>query len=271
MQSGTRLETRPESVELFVRERRVARYLHSAPIPGLLPICAADGQAVTQLGFDTGVSVWVGHPDLAGYTFGEASAERPGRYRSLGVVARRGSQSVGLQHTCGCFTPGGECLLTEVRTLRVQPGPSQGMILDFRLELQAPQAHPVTLPRTERGLLRLRLASVFVSAGGTIRNSVGEYGTELNRRSAAWCGGVGVVQAETVGLVVLDHPENPGHPPTWNLDPDGTLEVDPHVWQETVIAPGKSVEFRYRLHTHTGYVEQGWADRRLREFIAQGR
>ncbi|MCW3096668.1 MAG: Methane oxygenase PmoA [Chthonomonadaceae bacterium] len=268
MRSGTRLETRPDCVELFVREERTARYLHDSPNPGLMPLFAWDRRAVTEPCFEDGVSVWLGHSDLGGFDFGDRSSERRGLYRSEGVIARRGSQSVGLQHTCGCYTPDGRRLLTEVRTLRIQPGPAQGSMLDLRVELQAPDSDPVTLARSDRGLLRMRLASPFVSFGGTIRNSAQEYGADVNGRSAAWCGCVGVVQAETVGLVILDHPTNPAHPPVWNLDPSGTLEINPHFWQDTVIAAGKSVEFRYRLLIHSGYVEQGWADRCMRAFVA---
>jgi len=268
MRSGTRLETRPDCVELFVREERAASYLHDASIPGLLPLYATERRAVTQPYFENGVSVWIGHSDLGGFTFGESSGARPGSYRTQDVIARRGSQSVGVQHTCGCFTPEGRCLLTEVRTLRIQPGPASGTILDFRLELKAPETQAVTLARSDQGLLRIQLASAFGAATGTIRNSAGDYGRDLDRRSAAWCGCVGVVQAETVGLVILDHPSNPAHPPAWNLDEAGTLEINPHYWQDTKIAPGASVEFRYRLLIHSGYVEQGWADLRMREFVA---
>lgn len=268
MASETRLETRPGGVELFVRGERVALYLHQAPIPGMRTLYAGEQRAVTRASNDRGVSVWFGHSGLEGYVFGEPAGEGTGLYRSFDVVARRGSQSVGMQHTCGCFTPDGRCLLTEVRTLRVQPGPSQGAVLDLHLELRAPDDHSATLVRSERGLLRVQLAPVFVSPSGTVRNSVGDYGLDIGGRSAAWCGCVGVMLAETVGLVILDHPANLAHPPVWNLDETGTLEINPHRWQETVIPAGKSVEFRYRVLIHCGYVDQGWADLRMREFAA---
>ena len=268
MRSGTRLETRPDCVELFVRGERAAGYLHDASTPGLLPLYATERRAVTQSYFENGVSVWIGHSDLGGFAFGEKSGVSLGRYRTQDVIARRGSQSVGVQHTCGCFTPEERCLMTEVRTLRIQPGPASGTILDIRLELKAPETQAVKLPRSDRGLLRIQLASAFGAATSTIRNSAGDYGRDLDQRSAAWCGCVGVLNAETVGLVILDHPSNPAHPPVWNLDASGTLEINPHYWQDTQIAPRASVEFRYRLLIHAGYVEQGWADLRMREFVA---
>lgn len=276
MRSEARLETRPDRIELFVRDERIGSYLHNAPVPGLSPL-RVEQRAVTQAVGEDGVAIWFGHADLAGFAigefadgcfFGEFLGRPSGRYRTEELVARRGSQSVGLQHTCVCVAPDGRKLLTEVRTLRIQPGPAQGALLDLRLELQAPDDSEVILPRSDRGLLRLGLAPAFLGSGGTIRNSVGEYGSEIDRRSAAWCGCVGVVSAATVGMVVLDHPHNPAHPPLWNLNASGTLEVDPHFWQDTVIAAGTSVEFRYRLLTHAGYVEQGWADRQMREFAA---
>ncbi len=268
MPSGTRLETRPDCIDLFVREERVARYRHDALAPGLMALYGSERRAVTQPYFEDGISLWIGHSDLEGFDFGEKLSDHAGDYRSCGVVARRGSQSVGLQHTCACLAPDGRRLLTEVRTLRIQPGPSHGTLLDIHLELRAPRERAVVLPRSDRGLLRIQLASAFVSSGGTIRNSAGAYGSELDRRTADWCGCIGVVCAETVGIVILDHPTNPAHPPLWNLDPTGTLEVNPHSWQETIIAAATSVEFRYRLLIHSGYVDQGWADLRMREFAA---
>jgi hypothetical protein len=268
MPSETRLETRPESVEFFVREERVVRYLPGGQNPGLSTLRTSERRAVMHSHFEDSVALWIGYADLGGWEFGEDTVDAPGVTRSQGVIARRGSHSVGLQHSCDRYTPDGQLLLREVRTLRVQAGPADGTSLELQLELRAPADRTVTLKRSDRGLLRMRLASAFLSSSGTIRNSAGDYGVDVDRRSAAWCGCVGVVQAETIGLVILDHPTNPAHPPAWNLDASGVLEINPHAWQDTVIAAGASIEFRYRLLTHAGYVEQGWADRRLQEFAS---
>ncbi len=272
MPAETRLETRPDRIELFVRGERVAAYLPGGSAPGLLPLLVSEGRPVTQSAFPEGVSVWVGHPNVSGFAFGDGGAQTDaatqGRIRTQDFQARRGSQSVGLEHTCDWFAPDGTRLLTDVRTLRLQPGPAAGSILDIRLELRAPDDRSAHLVRCGEGLLRLSLASAFLAASGQIRNSASDYGRDLHERSAEWCACVGVVQAETVGLVILDHPTNPLHPPVWYLSAPSTLGINPGYWQDTVLAPGQSLAYRYRLHTHSGYVEAGWAAARLREFAA---
>ncbi len=270
---GIRLETRPDRVEMFSRGERAAVYLPNGEPPGLFPLLSVEGRPVTQPAFDDGVSVWLGHANLDGFSFGHRGPNVPdacsGQYRTDDLIARRGSQSIGLEHTCGWFATNGERLMTDVRTLRFQQGPAQGSILDFRIALHAPEDRASTLHRSDEGLFRIALASAFLAASGQIRNSAGDFGSDIHNRSAEWCTCVGVVRAETVGLVVLAHPANPSNPPVWNLDPLGTLQINPSYWHDLVIQPGGSITYRFRLLTHAGFVEAGWATARHREYSTQ--
>jgi hypothetical protein len=100
-----------------------------------------------------------------------------------------------------------------------------------------------------------------------MRNSEGDYGVEaIHTRSASWCASMGVVQGETVGIAVLDHPHNPWYPSTWVASEEGLLSPGPSPWRTTPLEPGRSLSLRYRLIVHRGYVEAGWAQARLQEW-----
>jgi hypothetical protein len=184
------------------------------------------------------------------------------------MMARRGSQSVGFQQECAWIAPDGKNLLQETRTVRVTPGPCAGGVLDLTLRLCAPEDSPILLGRTDLSLLRLRAAAaLFPAGGGQLRSSAEGYGVEaIHGQSAAWCACTGVIQGETVGFVLFDHPDNLWHPPPWVVYADGTLAPSPLWGRAWEIAPHCPLLLRYRLHTHRGYVEAGWARERMAEY-----
>jgi hypothetical protein len=279
----TTLATGPQSIDFMGRGERFTSYLYGGDIPGFSALHTPEGRAVTQADSTHGLSVWLQHGNVNGVAFGIEDPPLPhsgesdahtsrqqGRIVSREIMARRGSQSVGFRHTCDWRTADGRCLLTDVRTVRISPGPSEGQILDFTFVLQAPEDTSVTLGRTEQAFLCVRAtATLCPIGGGQIRNSTGEYGVQaIHGRKAAWCSCVGVVQGETVGFVLMDHPETPWHPTTWIVRTDGLISPSPFAWHEAILAPDRSIAFRYRLLTHRGYVDQGWVEARMAEFAA---
>ena len=199
-----------------------------------------------------------------------------GRIVTDDLTVRRGTYSVGFRHTCGWIMPDGQRALTTVCTYRALPGPSEGAILDMEVRLQSPQDRPVTLGRADESLLCIRAASglysvePFAMGAGQTRNSLGEYGAEqVHGRAARWCANVGVVDGETCGFAFLEHPHNPAFPSPWIARPDGVLSPSPFAWRSQTLAPGEELRLRYRLHTHLGYVNQGWADARLMDYARE--
>ena len=290
------LQTAQDTLTFRVRGERFAVY-HAAPeISGFAALFAPGLRAITRAMRSDGLALWLGHGDVNGIAFSteppqnaaETETEESrlpddlkafrqqfeneiGRIVTRETLARRGSQSIGFRQSCGWLAPDGRELLTDVRTVRIMPGPSAGRILDFTLELHAPADAAVRFGPSQESLLQMQVASAFLpDGGGQIRSSTGDYGTiELHGRRAAWLAGVGVIAGQTVGFAWLDHPENRDHPPPWIVRETGILAPSPFGWQTVELAPGEIFSARYRLLVHEGYVEQGWADARMRDWMRE--
>lgn len=267
------LQTGQGRFDFLVRGERFTsyRYGNEEAIPGFSVLNAPGRRPVTQEIAPGGLSLSLVHGNIEGVAFGTGQEGASGRIVSVEMTARRGSQTVGFQQQCAWIAPDGRRLLTEARTARIHPGPGEARILDLSFRLGAPEEQAVSFGRTEEAFLTVRAASsLFPSGGGQARNSEGAYDAEaIHGCSAAWVACVGVVQAETVGFAFLDHPDNPWHPPPWIAREDGTLSPSPFAWREMQLAAGRALFLRYRLIVHRGYVDQGWADARLAEYVQE--
>jgi hypothetical protein len=54
------------------------------------------------------------------------------------------------------------------------------------------------------------------------------------------------------GITLLDHPQNPQHPPAFHVRDDGWMGAAPTFTTEIVIDPGKPLRLRYALYVHSG-------------------
>lgn len=273
------LRTGANRIDLWVRGERFATYRYGESASGLSDLFAAGYRAVTRGGETDGLSLGVCHGSVSGVAFGLFDApETDGgaagtiaRIVSEEIMGRRGSQSVGLQQTCAWLNAEGRRLLTDRRTLRAFPGFGEGRVLDLTLDLIAPDDAPARLERNDAPFLWMRVASsLWPTGGGQLRNSRGEYDLEaIQGQGADWCACVGVVERETVGFALLDHPGNFGHPAPWIARADGLLSPAPFLAHALELAPCRRVTFRYRLHVYRGYVDAGWATARLAEFARE--
>jgi hypothetical protein len=262
------LRTASDRFDFFVRKDLVATYRLDG-LPGFVALYAPENRAITRRDAPQERALYLAHGEVNGIAFGvETEAAEVGRIVSQETTARRGSHSVGFCQTLDWLAPTGEALLTEERVIRVLRGPAEGAVLDWTSELRPAAETPILFGQTERALLRLHPASALTPAGGgQLRNSRGDYGAEaMHGRAATWCGGIGVINGQTVGFAFLDHPANLWHPNPWLVYPDGTLSPSAFPWRSLDLAPGQSLILRYRLLLHCGYVDQGWADARLAAF-----
>ena len=260
------LLTAPGKVELWTRGERFAVYLPDAPVPGFESLTIMGSRLLTQMQNNT-PALWVRHGSVNGIAFGTENAA--GQIVSEEFTARRGKMSIGFQHRLHWLAPDSTTLLTETRTVRALPAPSDGSILDITVELQANSEFPVVFEPSVESFLTLKAAQAFVNGSGQARNSLGDYGAqELHGRAARWIGMIGVVQGETVGMVWLDHPGNLWYPSLWVADADGTLSPSGLAWRRYELPANHTLTLRYRLQTHVGYVDHSWADARLLDFIS---
>jgi len=264
------LTTAPGQLDIHVRGARFASYDTDGGTPGFSALFAAGLRPVTIPDAATGLGVWIAHGSVNGIAFGTGASESnlAGQIQTTGLLARRGSQSVGFRHDCDWVAPNGDRLLTESRTIRVANGPSDGAFLDIEIVLATASTELVTLGRSRYGLLALRIAAPLMpDSGGQLRNSNDDFGpAEINGRQAAWCACNGVVEGETVGLAILDHPDNPWHPSPWVCTEEGLLSPSPFPWRSHELRAEAPLRLQYRIVVHSSYVEAGWVHARLADW-----
>jgi hypothetical protein len=265
------LITAPGRIEIHIWGERFTTYEIDGAAPGFTALFARGLRAVTQPGpADRGL--WVMHGNVNGIAFGTGEqSDRPiGRIVPTDLLARRGSHSVGFHHKCSWIAPDGVCLLHEERTVRAAHGPSAGALLDFGITFSA-AGDAVELGRTESALLCTRVApNLLPSGGGQLRSSTDEFGPEaVHSRQAMWCACTGVVQGETVGMAILEHPGNPWSPSPWVAREDGLISPSPFGWRSLTLEPERPLVLRYRIVVHSGYVEAGWVRARLADWLRE--
>jgi hypothetical protein len=223
--------------------------------------------------------VWWGHREVNGHDLWTGFPGH-GSIVTRGDVQQRVSHSVHeIAHEADWLDAAGTVLLSERRVLRAFPPAADGtQALDLDATLVA-SAGTVTLGDTkEAGLVAVRVApSLEGRRGGRIQLSSGEVGeTEAWGRPATWCAYAGVVDGVEVGLVVMDHPDNPRHPVSWHVRDYGLLAANPFGYSDFVgdgladgamtIAAGDSVRFRHRVLTFGGGVDTARIDRHFDRF-----
>lgn len=261
----TRLTTAPGRIDIYVRDERFTSYLTDLPNPGFGRLHANGMRPVTQSASDAEPTVSFGRQAALSAPTGSIETSS---VRTIDLVARRGSQSVGFQHQCARLGADGEIELVEQRTVRVLAGPSAGILLDIAIDLAA--VVPDVKPTKDRhGLIGLRAANtLFPAGGGQMIDSENRFGPEeIDGQYARWCSCMGVVLGETVGLAILDHPDNPGRPAMWRCDSTCQLSPIPVDGLARRLNPGERLRLRYRIVVHSGFVEALWVNERFREWI----
>jgi hypothetical protein len=151
-------------------------------------------------------------------------------------------------------------LLTESRVMTFYADPSQ-RVIDFDITLTAVQK--VTFSDEKDGVFGIRLRPILQEDKGTghISNAEGLMTEKaVWGKPSSWCDYSGTIKDEKVGIAILDHPANPGHPVRWHVrayglfaaNPFGvaTLGGDKSQKHDTELEPGKSLRFRYRVIIH---------------------
>jgi len=252
--------------------------------PFLHPLRAASGTYVTRMWpmedvpEEAGTTkdhkhqrgVWFAHESVNGLDFwnNEASYTTPNRgrivFRKLGEIVsgkREGRVSVGFDWV----GPKGELLLREDRTMTFY-GDATLRIIDFDIALTA--VPEVTFGDKKDGLFGIRMRPALQEDTGTgrITNGEGASGEKaVWGKPSEWCDYSGSVGSENLGVAILDHPDNPRHPPRWHARAYGLFAENPYGLAAFTndlsrngalrLPAGQSLRFRYRVIVHPGDVK----------------
>ena len=147
-------------------------------------------------------------------------------------------------------------------------------IIDFDFDLTA--IEKAVFRDTKEGTFAMRMATVLEepparpqedpkgpARTGKLMNAQG--GTrEVNvwGKRSEWVDYSGELDGEKVGVVMMDHPDNPRHPTYWHSRGYGLHSINPFGVSDFLndktqngsltLAPGEHVRFRYRLIVHPG-------------------
>ena len=169
-----------------------------------------------------------------------------------------GANRIGLTHRLGWRTEQGERVVTEIRTLSaVLPDRPDAWVLTFETAMTNVSASPLPIGSpTTRGRENAGYGGLFWRGprsftGGTLHTPAGSGGEELRGERGPWMGFTGrhdeVDAASTV--VMVDHADNPAHPPQWFARTEwfGCLNPAPFFSEEIDFDPGETLRFRYAV------------------------
>lgn len=225
--------------------------------------------------------LFYGHGDVNGYNYWaiqnvpippSAADPKMGRIvldRVLSVKSGRTSGTV--DAIFNWLKPDGKPLLIEARTMTFGARPEL-RIIDVDLELTAVER--VVFGDTKEGTFAMRMATALEeppvkppaeanapARTGTLINAAGAQ-REANvwGKRSPWVDYAGVLDGEHVGVVMMDHPDNPRHPTYWHSRGYGLHAINPFGLHDFLndktqdgsltLAPGERVRFRYRVVMH---------------------
>lgn len=262
--------------------------------PYLYPLRSAEGIVVTR-SFPAGqipgesidhphqAGVFYGHGEVNGYNYWSIQnvPEPPSRgsstrgrivLRELGSV-RNGDETGSIDVVLDWLTPTGQPLLIERRTMTFYSHPEL-RIIDFDFHFQA--LDKVVFGDTKEGTFAVRVASALeerqpgrnsdgpkLQRTGKLMNAQEQEGEEkVWGRRSQWVDYSGLVDGRKVGVVMMDHPQNPRHPTYWHSRAYGLHSINPFgvsdfLGDETAngsltLEPNGQIQFRYRLVVHPG-------------------
>lgn len=264
--------------------------------PYLHPLRSASGRIVNR-SFPAGqlpgettdhphhAGLFYGHGDVNGYNYWaiqNVPAPRTKADAAMGrivldrvVAVRNGKESGSIDVIFTWLKPDGKPLLTETRKMTFYAHPEL-RIIEFDFDFAAVDSGPVVFRDTKEGTFAMRVATVLEepptkpqqqvdtpARTGKLRNAQGsEREAGVWGRRSEWVDYSGVVDGEKVGVVMMDHPDNPRHPTYWHSRGYGLHSINPFGVSDFLndktqngsltLAPGGHVRFRYRVIVHPG-------------------
>jgi len=256
--------------------------------PYLHPVRAASGTIVNR-SFPAGqlpgettdhphhAGLFYGHGDVNGFNYWAIQNVPTPPDPTMGRIVLKQVLSVTSGKSSGSadvvfswLKPNGQPLLTETRKTTFTATPTL-RIIDVDIDLAALET--VTFRDTKEGTFAMRMATVLEEPPAKPDGGPARTGTLMNAQGAQreaqvwgkrseWVDYSGTINAERVGVVMMDHPGNPRHPTYWHSRGYGLHSINPFGVSDFLndktqngsltIESGQHVRFRYRVVVHPG-------------------
>ncbi len=264
--------------------------------PSLAPLRSAGGLIVTrrfpmeQVEGETRdhphhKGLWIGYGDVNAINFWEVEpASKPssgnpadkGKIRLVKIdELKSGKKSGSLTAIFAWLSPNETEVLEEQRTMIFYDDEKLRRV-DVDATFTAKTT--ATFADTKEGFFAIRVAdSMSGKKGGVLTNSEGAH-TEKDvwGKHADWVDYVGPVDGQKIGILILDNPQNPNHPPRWHardyglfaVNPFGVKDFDPGSTTKGGyrLPAGQNLRFRYRVIIHPGDTSKKEIDRWYTEY-----
>ena len=260
--------------------------------PYLHPLRSASGKIVNR-SFPAGqlpgettdhphhAGLFYGHGDVNGYNYwaiqnvptpasnADANMGRIVLDKVLSVTSGKEAGSINV--VLNWLKPDGKPLLTETRKMTFYSHPML-RIIDFDFDLAA--IDKAVFRDTKEGTFAMRMATALeeppakptpgspARTGKLINAQGGEREANVWGKRSEWVDYSGEIDGEKVGVVMMDHPDNPRHPTYWHSRGYGLHSINPFGVSDFLndktqngsltIEPGQHVRFRYRVIIHPG-------------------
>jgi hypothetical protein len=216
-------------------------------------------------------SLWWAHGDLNGHDFW-SEGPKAGTIVHEKFTGFKSGPDYGQFRSKNKFVAAdGTLVATSDQVVRVHNRKADRM-LDFEITIHASEGE-LTFGDTKEGTMAIRIAESMrlikdkKPGAGHIVNSDGVKDGEAWGKRARWCDYYGPVNGQTVGVAIIDHPQNPRFPTWWHVRDYGLFAANPfgvHDFEKKeagagklVVPDGQSVTFKYRFYFHRGNEKEG--------------
>ncbi|MEN9684754.1 MAG: hypothetical protein RLZZ28_540 [Bacteroidota bacterium] len=276
-------------------------YTDTMEKPFLYPIMAPNGETITRgfpwnpqpndpVDHPHHIGLWFNYENVNGLDFWNNSfaipAEKKKQYGWIRTeqITKTSNGKTGLVEYLANWTDQQKNVLLEEKTSLVIAVINKQYVIDRTTTLTAVQdlsfpdakdgvlglrvAHELELPvkqtkeyKDDKGIVTKVTANKDATVTGNYLTSEGKQGDAAWGTRGNWCMMYGKKGADTISIVMIDHPKNPGYPTYWHARNYGLFSANPlgqKVFSEGKqtmnfkLSKGQSATFRYRIVIASG-------------------
>lgn len=178
--------------------------------------------------------------------------EDEGRQRLAKISnIHRAAEKAGWTALIELVSPAGEVVLEEENHITFHaPQSSDSFVIDFDVVLRAKTN--VSFGKFFVGGLSVRMPWDAANPRQAHLNSEGVRGRAGEQKRAAWCTVERPFGEAVHGFAILDHPQNPNHPPAWRVDEQGLINPNVSGLADWSLKQGEERRFKHRVLVYSG-------------------